>query len=128
MSDSHVIIEWLRYAHNDLTVARHSFEDLHPKQVEIACYHCQQCAEKALKGYLVFKDTEPPRIHDLITLCQMCMKYDQQFTTLYDYCTVLTKFSSNVRYPNELVPDEAIAEFAIGKAQQVYDFCVSKTQ
>jgi hypothetical protein len=39
---------------------------------------------------------------------------------------VLTKYSSNVRYPNELVPEEAIAKIAIDKAQQVYDFCVSK--
>jgi HEPN domain-containing protein len=126
MSDSSLIEEWLRYAFNDLLAARHLFEDLYPKQTEIACYHCQQCAEKALKGYLIDKDREPPRIHDLIKLCQMCMEHDNQFITIYDYCTVLTKFSSTVRYPNELAPDEAIAKHTIDKAQQVYDFCVSK--
>jgi HEPN domain-containing protein len=126
MSDSQIIKEWLRYAHNDLIVAHHSFEDLHPKQTEISCYHCQQCAEKALKGYLIFKDIEPPRIHDLIKLCQMCMEYDNQFMEILDCCIVLNKYSSNIRYPNELVPDDSIAKLAIDKAQQIYDFCVAK--
>jgi hypothetical protein len=40
------------------------------------------------------------------------------------YC--VNKYSSNIRYPNELAPDEAIAKLAIAKARQVYDFCVSK--
>ena len=48
-----LIDQWLRYANNDLIVAKHSFEDLHPKQTEIASYHCQQCAEKALKAFLL---------------------------------------------------------------------------
>jgi HEPN domain-containing protein len=93
MNDNQIIKEWFRYAHNDLIVAHHSFEDLYPKQTEIACYHCQQCAEKALKGYLIFKDIEPPRIHDLIKLCQMCIEYDSQFHTILDCCIVLNKKS-----------------------------------
>ena len=44
MSDYSIVAEWLRYAQNDLVVARHCIENLHPKQTEIAGYHCQQCA------------------------------------------------------------------------------------
>jgi len=44
--------EWLNYSQNDLISARHLYEDLHPKQTEVACYLSQQCAEKALKGYI----------------------------------------------------------------------------
>ena len=41
MSDYRIVIEWLRYAQNDLVVAKHCIEDLYPKQAEIAGYHCQ---------------------------------------------------------------------------------------
>lgn len=57
MSGSSLAQEWLGYSRNDLISAKHLFEDLHPKQTEIACYLSQQCAEKALKGYLLFKGT-----------------------------------------------------------------------
>ncbi|MDR1869427.1 MAG: nucleotidyltransferase domain-containing protein [Treponema sp.] len=45
MSDSKLIQEWLKYSQNDLISARHLFDDLYPKQTEIACYLSQQCAE-----------------------------------------------------------------------------------
>jgi HEPN domain-containing protein len=51
MNGHNIVAEWLRYANNDIIVAKHCFEDLHPKQTEIASYHCQQCAEKALKAF-----------------------------------------------------------------------------
>ena len=82
MNDSKIVREWLRYANNDLIVAKHCFEDYHPKQTEIAAYHCQQCAEKSLKAYLIYKGIEPPRIHDLKVLCKMCRDNDDTFSTL----------------------------------------------
>ena len=124
--NSNLIDEWLRYANNDLIVARHSFEDLHPKQTEIASYHCQQCAEKALKAYLVFKNIEPPKIHDLKVLCKMCQKIDVSFASIEIQCSHLNPYGVVVRYPNELSPDEEMVKLAINKAQQVYDFCLKK--
>lgn len=38
---------------------------------EISCYHCQQSAEKYLKGYLVLYGKNPPRTHDLDELCKL---------------------------------------------------------
>ena len=67
--------KWFERADSDFIVAVHVFEDLHPKQIEIACYHCQQSSEKALKGYLVNKEIEPPKTHDLIALCKLCHFY-----------------------------------------------------
>ena len=118
--------EWLRYAKNDLIVAKHSFEDLHPKQTEIASYHCQQCAEKALKAYLLFKNTEPPKTHDLKVLCRMCKDIDVSFANIEIQCAHLNPYGVAVRYPNELSPNEEMVELAISKTQQVYNFCLSK--
>jgi HEPN domain-containing protein len=126
MSDGKLLQEWFQYSQNDLISAHHLFNDLHPKQSEIACYLSQQCAEKALKGYLFFKGTEPPRTHNLIELCQMCMDHDSTFFFFFDACADLTPYGVAVRYPNELAVDDVIAKSAIGKAQSIYDFCIGK--
>jgi len=126
MSDSKLVQEWFNYSQNDLTSAHHLFNDLYPKQSEIACYLSQQCAEKALKGYLFFKDTEPPRIHNLVELCQICMNYDNTFSEILDACSDLTPYGVAVRYPNELAVDDVIAKLAIDKAQVIHKFCIGK--
>ncbi|GMO21266.1 MAG: HEPN domain-containing protein [Spirochaetaceae bacterium] len=127
MPEIDLIKEWLRYANNDLISARHLFEDLYPKQTEIAAYHCQQCAEKALKAFLFFNDIEPPRIHNLIKLCELCKNIDAEFSIIKDDCDYLNPLSAEVRYPNELTPDESMVKSAIARAQKIYDFCTAKT-
>ena len=128
MSDSKLVEEWFKYSRNDLISAYHLFEDLHPRQSEIACYLSQQCVEKALKGYLFFKEVEPPRTHNLVELCQMCMQYDSTFSDILDACSDLTPYGVAVRYPNELAVDDAIANLTINKVQFVYDFVSGKIQ
>ena len=44
--------QWIDYAAQDLGVARHLFENYHPKPLEIVCYHCQQSAESDSQLYL----------------------------------------------------------------------------
>lgn len=121
-----IVTEWLRYAQNDLTVAKHCIEALHPMQTEIACYHCQQCAEKSLKAVLLYKDIEPPKIHDLKVLCKMCRDTDDSFDRITSQCARLTPFGVTARYPDELCPDENMAKIAVIEAGQVYDFCAGK--
>jgi len=128
MSEPDIVKEWFRYAQNDLIVAKHCFEDLYPKQTEIASYHCQQCAEKALKAFLSVKDIEPPKIHDLKVLCKMCQDIDDTFVNIVIQCAHLNPYGVAVRYPDELSPDEEMVKLAINEAQQVYDFCSDKAK
>jgi len=118
--------DWIRHATDDLIVAKHLFFDFHPKQTEISCFHSQQCAEKALKSYLVFKGEEPEKTHNLVSLLQKCMSFDESFSEISDYCGKLMPFAVAVRYPNELSPDDYIAKQAIDNANTVYDFCIRK--
>ena len=118
--------EWVKYSKSDLFTAKHMFEDVYPKEIEIVCYHSQQCAEKALKGYCIFKGIEPLRTHDLIALCNLCITADNSFSDILDNCSKLNPYGVIVRYPNELAVDEAIANIAVDLAQQVYDFCCLK--
>ena len=125
MSDYRIVAEWLRYAQNDLVVAKHCIEELYPKQSEIACYHCQQCAEKALKAFLIYKDIDPPKIHDLKVLCKMCQDINDSFAEITNQCAHLTPYGVTARYPVEFSPDENMANIATIKAQQVYDFVIT---
>jgi len=118
--------EWIRHSTNDLITAKHLFYDFHPKQTEISCFLSQQSAEKALKAYIVFKNEEPDRTHNLILLCQKCMSFDNSFSQISDNCAELLPFAVAVRYPNELSPDDYIAKRAVNNAQKIYDFCLSK--
>lgn len=61
---------WLDYAAIDLSVAHTLFDVHRPQPYEIICYHCQQAAEKAIKGLFIFYDLPGgiPRKHDLTFL------------------------------------------------------------
>ncbi|MDZ7794710.1 MAG: HEPN domain-containing protein [Spirochaetia bacterium] len=76
MKKADLIKEWIDYARNDLRAAEY-LTNLHPQPVEIICFHCQQAAEKALKGYLVSIDIRPPKIHDLYQLLELCEGNDR---------------------------------------------------
>ena len=115
--------EWLRFAKSDIITAKHMFDNAHPRETEISCYHSQQCAEKSLKAYLVSKLIEPPHTHDLVDLCNRCAMHDATFSTIQQYCVFLNPYGVHVRYPNELAVDETITKMAIEKAQKIFDFC-----
>ena len=126
MSDLNLVHEWFKYSQNDFISAKHLYNDLYPKQSEVACYLSQQCAEKALKGYVLFLDIEPSKTHNLVELCQICMNHDNTFSEIMDACADLTPYGVAVRYPNELAVDDAIAKLAVDKAQTIYNFCIEK--
>jgi HEPN domain-containing protein len=64
MDKSVIINEWLDYATKDINSAKYLL-GMRPIPLEIICYHCEQAAEKILKCYLIHRDEEPPRTHDL---------------------------------------------------------------
>ena len=69
--------QWIDYAAQDLGVARHLFENYHPKPLEIVCYHCQQSAEKAIKAVIVSLHWPAgiPKSHDLSFLLNLIHNY-----------------------------------------------------
>ena len=118
--------EWLLFAHNDLISAQHLFENLYPKQTNIAAYLCQQSAEKALKAFLVFHDIDPPKIHDLEKLIHLCQNIDAAFSEVEADCKKINPYGVASRYPKEVYVDDAIVTNLIIRAQKVYDFSVAK--
>jgi HEPN domain-containing protein len=118
--------EWLMFANNDLISARHLFEDLYPKQTNIAVYLCQQCAEKALKAFLVLHDRDPPKIHDLEKLIHLCETIDTSFSEIELHCKKINPYGAASRYPREIFIDEVTAQALIERAHEVYAFSAAK--
>ena len=63
------------------------------------CFHCQQCAEKYLKAYLVSKQTSPPRVHGLLELLDLCMQHDSSLAAQIPLIDTLNSYAVSVRYP-----------------------------
>ncbi|MGL4942065.1 MAG: HEPN domain-containing protein [Thermoguttaceae bacterium] len=121
-----IIAEWLKKAEDDVIVAKHVFEELHPKQLEISCYHCHQAAEKSLKAFLVSHNDTPEKTHNLVALCQRCCVFDEQFNEIRDLCAKLNPYSNQTRYPNELSISDGDTQIANVWARSIFDFCSQK--
>ena len=116
------VAEWFRFADIDFATSEHLLS-MHPKPLEIICFHCQQSVEKYLKGYLIFKGiTVPPKIHNLDTLCLMCAEHDDSFQQLTKACGVLTQYGTQPRYPNEMEITENDMQKALEYTRQVREF------
>lgn len=126
MPDKEFVSEWMRYATSDWRVARHSIEDLWPRETEISAWHCQQCAEKVLKAFLIANDVDPPKTHNLEDLYELCKNIDIIFSEVKLDCQRINPYGVASRYPNEIAADETIAKPLVGRAQKVYDFCTTK--
>jgi HEPN domain-containing protein len=116
--------KWLAIAREDLGMAKLA---LSAEYFSSATYHCQQCAEKSLKGYLSFKSVSIIKTHDLIKLLEQCMQLDRDFQKLYPAIRILNPFSTKFRYPADFdIPDSNKALQAIQYAANVINFVVDK--
>ena len=114
--------EWFFFADKDLDSAEVLLE-MRPQHYEIICFHCQQSAEKYLKGYLIFKGIEqPPKTHDLQLLLSLCREQDPSFIDIADECEILTQFGVLPRYPDGLELDDYHTKRALECATKVKDF------
>ena len=82
---------WLTKARNDLDTAR-QISGLPEGHLDTAIYHCQQTAEKALKGYLAFRDHRLERTHDVERLVALSSGYERGFDALEDAATRVYSF------------------------------------
>ena len=119
--DNNDVWLWFDYGDADLETAEHSLT-MHRLRFEIICYHCQQAAEKYLKGFLLYKDVFPQKIHDLDKLCDMCTEYDAEFESIYSECEGLSDYGVQPRYPNEMLIEEHHMQMALDDARKIKEF------
>jgi len=122
MSNQDIVNEWLQIAYEDYSAAIHLFETMHPKPLEIVCYHCQQSVEKSLKAYLCAKNSDIPKTHELSMLCQLCAESDRKFEGFFDACNEIELYATRTRYPNRIEIDEPCTARTLRQALGIYNF------
>jgi HEPN domain-containing protein len=111
--------EWIDFAGRDIESARFLL-GMRPIPREIICFHCQQCAEKAIKSILAFWDLEIPRIHALAELASLVNSVKIVLIGLDAELANLTQFSANIRYPPQKAPTDDDVHSAIAAAERVF--------
>jgi len=114
--------DWRILAERDMTVADHLANTMVPVPTEIIAFHCQQAAEKYLKGALVILGEEPPYIHDLDDLCSLAERHRPSFVSIASLCTIITQFSSQPRYDRGVDLSEADMRLVLVHAKTIREF------
>ena len=124
-------LEWLKFSQMDYSSAKYLFDSpLHPRPLEIICYHSQQSAEKAVKALIVFYG-EPggmPKVHNISFLLNQIKNLVKERTgseiptEVYDCADRLTQYSVMPRYPNEIEVDEPMTRKALEDATDLIDW------
>ena len=123
--DRELVHEWFRFANMDLDLAKHTLETMYPPPLEIICYHCQQAAEKFIKGVIISFDIEVEKTHDLSKLLNTLVPLTDIPDTFMESAERLTMFGIRVRYPNELPVDETQTKLAIVQAENIKNWAES---
>jgi HEPN domain-containing protein len=114
--------DWRILAERDMVVADHLAATMIPVPTEIIAFHCQQAAEKYLKGTLTVLGEEPPYIHDLNRLCKLVQKYRSSFVSIFSLCAIITQFSSQPRYDRGLDLSEPDMRIVLAHTKTIRDF------
>lgn len=115
---------WMVKAWRDLETARRAAAG-EPLFYDVAVYHCQQAAEKAVKAFLVHHGKPYEKTHDIEVLVDLAGEIDSNFSKLADAADALTPYATRFRYPNAtfaVEPQPTEYDEALKFAQTIYDF------
>jgi HEPN domain-containing protein len=90
--------EWLIKADNDARSAK-ALSLLTPPILDTAGYHCQQAAEKALKGLMLFHHLPLTKTHNLTLLVGNISVVEPHIMVWLPAAQYLTPFATLFRYP-----------------------------
>ncbi len=121
--------DWLRYSKDELKAAKILLNSSEGSVILPALYMAQQCAEKVLKAFLLFKGISPSRTHDLRDLVKKCTQHDKEFSSLESNAYLLNPYHLGTRYPDTFLPIPAfsIIEDSIKSAEIILEFVREKT-
>jgi HEPN domain-containing protein len=100
---------WIAFAEEDLCMAKYTITMENDIPYRLIAFHAQQCAEKYLKAYLVFKGVDFPYTHDIFCLLELCSEHGNWAQTIEE-AKRLTLYAITTRYPGEdkVTRDEAL--------------------
>lgn len=118
---------WLKKAQRNLAVAQKIAADF----PDIAIYHCQQGAEKALKAFLILHDIEPRNTHNINTLIQQASAIKPEWQSQLKDAGILSQYNQTYRYPSNPTEDFNPSAGELNKAfriaREVYNIVIAAT-
>lgn len=97
--------QWLLKANEDIDTITVLVSTNPEKHASAICFHAQQAVEKFLKAFLVHKNIDFPRTHDVDMLLSLCKPMN---AVAFDIeLKELTEFGVDVRYPDDFFTPEA---------------------
>jgi HEPN domain-containing protein len=112
---------WIKKAESDYAAALLLARSRKKGMADIVCYHCQQCAEKYLKAFLVLHRISFPKTHDLEKLLELAKTFDVLLNVIEEEIKFLNPYSIVSRYPGEEASTKE-AKQALVKAASVKKF------
>ncbi len=111
------VSQWLNFADEDLKLAKHGLTLATGTPYRLIAYHAQQCVEKYLKAYLVFRGIDFPYTHNISHLLELCAESANWTKEIQD-AEELTPFAITTRYPGE---DEEVTAEEVSRAIEIAD-------
>ena len=93
-----IIEAWFYKARQDMRTAQILARDATDLESTIL-FHCQQCAEKAIKGFLAFHKVRFDKTHDLGKLNLEVLKIDADLSRALEKVEPLISYAVIYRYP-----------------------------
>ena len=90
--------QWMAFAEEDLLLARHGLGLAERAPLRLIAYHAQQCAEKYLKAFPVWRQVDFPYTHNIALLLELVAMQANWADSLMAAAT-LTPFAITARYP-----------------------------
>ena len=96
-----LVNEWILKAEGDFNSALRELRARKHTNYDAAGFHAQQCIEKYLKAILQFHNISFLKIHDLLTLSELCSDFFPEFSAYKKQIAYLNQFATLFRYPGE---------------------------
>ena len=119
-------VAWLSKAKQDLRAAEFELTAKPPLTADIV-FHCQQAAEKAMKGFLTWHDRPFRKTHNLVEIGQQVADLHPELGPLLQRAAPLTEYAWKFRYPGELEePTQEEADETLAIAHEVFDAILAR--
>ncbi len=116
--------DWLNKALSDFIASKKLVDD--EKTLDCSVFHTHQCAEKALKAFIILTKKPIPKTHDLKFLLELCAGLDSAFVLHREDVKTLNTYGFESRYPNDFFyVDQQEAKQAVAMAEKIF-FTVQK--
>jgi HEPN domain-containing protein len=122
-----MVKQWFVFAAKDLRLAKHTL-DFDPTFKSTAGFLAQQAAEKAIKGFMVWKQVRFKKTHDMGELSKQVVSIDQNLSKIINKHKGLSKLAVTYRYPDAENKPLTLAKVksSIKSAELIYQECFNR--